>query len=361
MAGKKSKSGSLSKKTDDTQKGEIILFQAQDGHTKVQVRVEDNSVWLSQKAMADLYQVALSSINEHLTHIYEEGEWTEGATLRKFRIVQIEGKREVTREVDHYSLEAIIAVGYRVRSHRGTQFRQWATTQLEEYLRKGFVMDDERLKSGKNLGADYFDELLLRIRDIRSSERRFYQKITDIYATSTDYNSKSEITYEFYKTVQNKMHWAIHGQTATEVIIDRADAEKQNMGLTSWKNSPHGPIRKSDVSIAKNYLSEEEMNALNLMVTAYLDFAELQAQNRKPMYMKDWVTKLDGFLHLSERNILTHAGKISHQMALDYAEKEFEKYEEKCHRIEAAEAVSDFDKLVKQLPSAKRKGKGRAE
>jgi hypothetical protein len=224
-----------------------------------------------------------------LSHIYEEGELAEGATLRKFRIVQTEGNREVTREIDHYSLEAILSVGYRVRSLRGTQFRQWATIQLEEYLRKGFVMDDERLKSGNNIGDDYFDELILRIRDIRSSERRFYQKITDIYATSIDYDSKSEITYEFYKTVQNKLHWAIHGQTAAEVIVNRADAEKKNMGLTSWKNSPDGPIRKADVSIAKNYLSEEDLTALNRVVTMYLDYAEDQAAKRSPMHMADWV------------------------------------------------------------------------
>lgn len=344
---------------DQNKKGEIVLFQTNDGHTKVQVRFEDNSIWLSQKAMADLYQVALSSINEHLSHIYEEGELTQGATLRKFRIVQTEGKREVTREVDHYSLEAILAVGYRVRSYRGTQFRQWATIQLEEYLRKGFVMDDERLKSGNNIGDDYFDELILRIRDIRSSERRFYQKITDIYATSIDYDSKSEITYEFYKTVQNKLHWAIHGQTAAEVIVNRADAEKKNMRLTSWKNSPDGPIRKADVLIAKNYLSEEELTALNRVVTMYLDYAEDQAARRNPMHMADWVKKLDGFLQFNEKNILTNAGKISHQIALDHAEKEFEKYEETRRAVEATEPTSDFDKVVKQLLPAKKKSETR--
>lgn len=342
---------------DQNKKGEIVLFQAQDGHTKVQVRFEDNSVWLSQKAMADLYQVSVKTINEHTVNIYDEQELRPEATIRKFRIVQTEGKREVTRTVDHYNLEAIFAVGYRVRSPRGTQFRQWATAQLEEYLRKGFVMDDERLKAGNNIGDDYFDELILRIRDIRTSERRFYQKITDIYATSIDYDSKSEITYEFYKTVQNKLHWAIHGQTATEVIVKRADATKKNMGLTSWKNSPDGSIRKTDVSIAKNYLSEEELTALNRVVTMYLDYAEDQAAKRNPMHMADWVKKLDGFLQFNEKNILTNAGKISHQMALDHAKKEFEKYEESRRKIEATAPVSDFDKMVKQLPPAKRKGK----
>jgi hypothetical protein len=247
--------------------GEMILFQSTDGHTKVQVRFEDKNVWLSQKAMAELYQVSVPSVNEHLTHIYEEGELHPEATNRKFRIVQTEGKREVTRTVDHFNLEAILAVGYRVRSPRGTQFRQWATAQLQELLVKGFVMDDERLKEGKSIGQDYFDELILRIRDIRASERRFYQKITDIYATSIDYDGRAEITQEFYATVQNKLHWATHGKTAAEVIKFRADASKKNMGLTTWKNSPDGPIRKSDVTIAKNYLNEEELQALNRVVT----------------------------------------------------------------------------------------------
>jgi hypothetical protein len=357
MAGKKPtpKKGSVTKETDDSQKGEIVLFQAQDGHTKVQVRFENNSVWLTQRAMAELYQVSSKTISEHLLNIYKEEELDPKATIWKFQTVQTEGKRTVTREIDHYNLEAILAVGYRVRGTRGTQFRQWATAQLEEYLRKGFLMDDERLKSGNNIGDDYFDELILRIRDIRSSERRFYQKITDIYATSIDYDSKSEITYEFYKTVQNKLHWAIHGQTAAEVIVNRADAEKKNMGLTSWKNSPDGPIRKADVSIAKNYLSEEELTALNRVVTMYLDYAEDQAAKRNPMHMADWVKKLDGFLQFNEKNILTNAGKISHQMALDHAEKEFEKYEEKRRAIEASEPTSDFDKLVKQLPPVKKR------
>ncbi len=338
-------------------KGEIILFQTDDGKTKVQVQFDGNNVWLTQRAMGELYQVSISSINEHLSHIYDEAELAPEATIRKFRIVQFEGKREVTRDIDHYALEAIIAVGYRVRGNRGTLFRQWATAQLHEYLQKGFIMDDERLKSGKNIGDDYFDELIARIRDIRVSERRFYQKITDIYATSVDYDSKSEVTQEFYKTVQNKMHWAIHGKTAAEVIADRADAKKENMGLTTWKKSPHGPIRKSDAVVAKNYLSEEELKALNLMVTAYLDFAELQAQNRKPMHMKDWIEKLDGFLHLSDRNILSHAGKVSHQMAIDHAEKQFVEYEEKRRLTEATEPVSDFDKMVKKLPAIKKKRK----
>lgn len=269
--------------------GEIILFQSIDGQTKVQVRFEDNNVWLSQKMIAELYQVSIPTVNEHLTHIFDEEELIPQATIRNFRIVQTEGKREVTRTVDHYNLEAILAVGYRVRSSRGVQFRQWATAQLQEFLLKGFVMDDERLKEGKSIGQDYFDELLLRIRNIRASERRFYQKITDIYATSVDYNSQSEVTQEFYATVQSKLHWAIHGQTAAELITSRADDSKESMGLTTWKNSPHGPIRKQDVTIAKNYLNEEELSALNRIVTMYLDYAEDQALKRAPMYMTDWI------------------------------------------------------------------------
>ncbi len=345
---------------ENKSKGEIILFHSNDGQAKIQVRFEDKSVWLSQKNMADLYQVSVPSINEHLAHIYDEGELSTEATIRKFRIVQSEGKREVARLIDHYSLEAILAVGYRVRGERGTQFRQWATAQLQELLVKGFVMDDDRLKEGKSIGQDYFDELLLRIRDIRASERRFYQKITDIYATSIDYDGKSDITQEFYATVQNKIHWATHGKTAAEVIKTRASSSKENMGLTTWKNSPSGPIRKQDVSVAKNYLNEAEMKALNLLVSAYLDFAEIQAQGRKPMYMKDWIEKLDGYLRLSDKDILTHAGKISQKVALDHAEKEFEKYETDRRQIEENTLVSDFDKLATQVMVKKPKKKIKA-
>jgi len=338
-------------------KGEIILFQTPDGNAKIQVRVEDKTVWLSQKNLADLYKVSVPSINEHLAHIYEEEELVPEATIRKFRIVQAEGKREVSRDVEHYNLEAILAVGYRVRSDRGTRFRQWATAQLQDLLVKGFVMDDDRLKEGKSIGQDYFDELLLRIRDIRASERRFYQKITDIYATSIDYDGKAEVTQEFYATVQNKLHWATHGKTAAEVIKSRADASKKNMGLTTWKNSPDKPIRKQDVAIAKNYLSEDELSALNRVVTMYLDYAEDQALSRKPMHMADWVKKLDGFLKFNEKNILTNAGKISHQMALDHAEGEFEKYDSKRRLLEASQPTSDFDKVVAKLVSKKAKKK----
>jgi hypothetical protein len=246
-------------------------------------------------------------------------------------------------------LDAILAVGYRVRTPRGTQFRQWATAQLRELLVKGFVLDDERIKAGRTLGADYFDELLARIRDIRSSERLFYQKITDIYATSIDYDSDAEITQLFFQTVQNKMHWAAHRHTAAEIVKQRADAAKPNMGLTTWKNAPAGQIRKADVGIAKNYLTQEEIQALNLIVSAYLEFAELQAQNHHPMHMTDWIAKLDNFLRLSDRDILTHAGKISHGLAQEHAQTQFVQYENQRRQLEATETSSDFDKVVKRI------------
>jgi hypothetical protein len=242
----------------------------------------------------------------------------------------------------------ILAVGYRVRSLRGTQFRQWATRTLREYLVKGFVMDDERLKDGRALGEDYFDELLARIRSIRASERRFYQKITDIYATSIDYDANAEITKTFYATVQNKLHWAITGRTAAEIIQERADASKPHMGLTVWKNSPHGPVRKTDVAIAKNYLNEEELSQLNLIVGMYLDYAELQARNRRPMHMADWAKRLDSFLEFNERNILTHAGRVSRELALSHAEQEYGKYEAALRRLEAEQPTSDFDRAVEE-------------
>ncbi len=335
-------------------KGKIILFQAENGKTNLQVRAEENTVWLSQKNMSELYQVSVKTIHEHVTNIYEDRELKPNSTIRKFQIVQLEGTRNVSRVVEHYNLEIILAVGYRVRSHRGVQFRQWATTQLQELLVKGFVMDDERLKEGNSIGQDYFDELILRIRDIRASERKFYQKITDIYATSIDYDPQAIISQEFYSTVQNKLHWAIHGKTAAEIIKTRANAENKNMGLTSWKNSPDAPIRRQDIMIAKNYLSEDELSALNRIVVMYLDYAEDQASNRKTMYMKSWVKKLDAFLQFNEKNILTHAGTISHQIAIEHAENEFKKYEANLRQVQTLKPTSDFDKIVetfsKKLP-----------
>lgn len=301
--------------------GEFILYQTEDGQTRIDVRMADETVWLSQKAIADLFQTTKQNVSQHLQAIYEEGELRPEATVKKYLTVQTEGNREVSRAVDHYNLDAILAVGYRVRSHRGTQFRIWATERLREYLIKGFAMDDARLKRAG--GGNYFEELLARIRDIRSSERVFWRKVLDIYSTSIDYDPKDESSLLFFKTVQNKMHWAAHGQTAAEVIHRRADASQPNMGLKTWDGDRP---RKTDVSIAKNYLKQDEIEALNRIVTAYLEFAELQALNRKPMTMVDWITKLDDFLKLSDREILTHAGKISHDDAKEKAEAEFAQF-----------------------------------
>ncbi|MCA9444397.1 MAG: virulence RhuM family protein, partial [Candidatus Omnitrophica bacterium] len=274
--------------------GRILIYE--DGALNLQVRLDGETVWLPQRLIADLYQVSVKTTNEHLVNIYKEGELDSSATIRKFRIVQNEGRRQVSRLIDHYNLDAILAVGYRVRSGRGTAFRQWATARLSELLVKGFTLDDERIKAGRTIGGDYFDELLERIRDIRTSERLFYQKITDIYATSIDYDPKSEITQSFFATVQNKLHWAIHGQTAAEIVHGRADASKPNMGLTTWKNAPKGPVRKKDVTIAKNYLTREEIQELNRIVSMYLDYAEDQARRKKPMHMTEWADRMDSFL-----------------------------------------------------------------
>ncbi len=326
--------------------GQLLIYQ--DGALRVQVRMDGQTVWLTQAAIAELYQTTSQNITMHLKGIYLDGELNEGSTCKEFLQVRREGARDVQRKIKHYNLEAILAVGYRVRSGRGTAFRQWATVRLSELLVKGFTMDDERLKAGQTLGDDYFDELLERIRDIRASERMFYQKITDIYATSIDYDPRSDITQTFFATVQNKLYWAIHGHTAAEVIHQRADASSQNMGLATWKNAPHGPIRRTDVTVAKNYLTEKEISELNRIVTMYLDYAEDQARRRKPMYMSDWAKKLDAFLEFNERDILTHAGKISPKMAEEHASKEFEQYEAKRRRLEASTPTSDFDRFVEQ-------------
>ena len=328
---------------------EILLYPAEDGKLRFQVRLHDGSIWVTQRHIAELYDKDKRTINEHINNIFEEGELQPEATVRKFRIVQTEGRREVERFIDHYNLEMIIAVGYRVRSKRGTQFRQWATERLKEYVVKGFTMDDERLKEGKNLGQDYFDELLERIRDIRASERRFYQKITDIYAQcSVDYDPHAEVTQEFYATVQNKLHWAIHGHTAAELIAERADADKLNMGLQTWKNAPKGKVRKGDVATAKNYLTETELKELNRIVVMYLDYAELQASRRQTMTMTEWSAKLDSFLQFNEMDVLNNAGKISKEVAKKLAIEEFGKYTEKQKKLETETPTSDFDKLVQQ-------------
>lgn len=326
---------------------DFLFYEADDGKTKIQVRIQDETVWMSQKALAELFDIAVPTINHHIMNIFDEKELLPEATIRKYLIVQTEGRREVERLIDHYNLEMIIAVGYRVRSKRGTQFRQWATERLTEYMVKGFTMDDERLKDGRNLGEDYFDELLERIRDIRASERRFYQKITDIYAQcSIDYDKDSDISREFYATVQNKLHWAIHGHTAAELIAERAKADKPNMGLQTWKNSPHGKIRSRDVETAKNYLTETELKELNRIVVMYLDYAELQASRRQTMTMEEWADKLDSFLQFNEMDVLNNAGRISAEVAKKLALGEFAKYTEKQKKLEAETPTSDFDKLV---------------
>lgn len=319
----------------------FLMYQTEDGQTKIELRLEDETVWMTQKSLADLYQKSIKTISEHIKHIYDEGELTKEATIRKNQIVQTEGDREVTRESNFYNLEVIIAVGYRVRSHRGTQFRQWATDKINEYLVKGFVMDDARLKEMRNIGSDYFDELLERIRDIRASEKRFYIKITDIYATSVDYDPQAEITRTFFATVQNKLHYAIHGMTAAELIQSRADATQNNMGLQSFKGEK---VRKNDVTIAKNYLTEKELKSLNRIVTMYLDYAEDQAERQKPMYMSDWIEKLDAFLQFNDRELLHNPGKVSKQVADSLAHSEYLNYNHARNRMNSHSDFLDFIK-----------------
>ncbi len=328
---------------------EIVFYQGEDGRSRIQVRLDGGTVWLTQRLLADLYQVTTPTINEHVGNIFDEQELDPAATIRKFRIVQPEGKREVSRLVDHYNLDVILAVGYRVRSHRGTQFRRWATERLTEYLAKGFVLDDERLKEGRSLGTDYFDELLERIREIRASEKRFYQKIRDLYALAIDYDASTTQTKEFFQVVQNKLHWAITGSTAAEIIAERASAEKPNMGLTTWKGTK---VRKGDVTVAKNYLNDDEIRQLNRIVTMYLDYAEEQAERRKPLYMRDWREKLDGFLKFNERDILKNAGKVSADVAQQLALGEYEKFERK-RLAEEATAPDEFEETAKRLGPTK--------
>jgi len=330
---------------------QIIIYQTETGQTKIEVRLQDETVWLTQKLMSELFQKDVRTINEHIKNIFDEGELESEPTIRKFRIVQKEGQREVERLVDFYKLDMIISVGYRVKSHTATRFRQWATQRLREYMVKGFTMDDERLKQVQNIGSDYFDELLERIRDIRSSEQRFYFKICEIYKLAVDYDPKAEETKEFFKAVQNKLHFAISGQTAAELIASRAEASKPNMGLTSWKGEK---VRKSDVTVAKNYLNKKEIEALNRIVTMYLDFAEDQAKRHKQVFMRDWRNKLDSFLQFNERNILIHTGTISHELAAGKAEDEYEEFNRKRIK-EKDKSDSDFDKAVKKLEMRKKK------
>ncbi len=341
-------------KQPEATEGDIILYTAPDGVVRVEVYFQEETFWLSQRRMAELFNIEVHTINYHLKEIYASGELQEYATIRKFRIVQDEGERSVAREIDFYNLDVIIAVGYRVNSHQATQFRIWATQVLREFIIKGFALDDDRLKQGKRFGKDYFDELLERIREIRASERRFYLKITDIYEQcSIDYTRDAEITLTFFKTVQNKLHWAITGKTAAEIVAQRADASKPHMGLTSWKNAPRGKVMKSDVGIAKNYLNKKEIKGLERIVTMFLDYAENQAARQIPMKMKDWVEKLDSFLKFNEYEILNHAGKVSHEVAQALAEKEYSKFRVTQDR----NFESDFEKETKKL---KRPGKAKS-
>jgi len=325
---------------------DIIFYTDKTGNVKVEVLFSDETFWLPQKKIAELFGVEVNTVNYHLKEIYASGELMEKSTIRKIRIVQKEGMRDVARVIDYYNLDSIIAVGYRINSFQATQFRIWATKTLREFMIKGFVLDNDRLKQGQRFGKDYFDELLERIREIRASERRFYQKITDIYQQcSIDYYKDAEITVKFFKTVQNKLHWAVTGKTAAQLIAERADSSKPQMGLLTWKNAPKGKILKSDVVVAKNYLSEKEIKELDRIVSMYLDYAENQAARQIPMKMSDWVTKLDAFLKFNEYNILNDAGKLSHEVATKLAEDEYDKF----RILQDQNYESDFDEEVKKV------------
>lgn len=331
--------------------GEIIFYTTPEGITKVEVVFQNETFWLSQRRMAELFDVEVTTINYHLKEIFISNELKEEATIRKFRIVQTEGERTVTRDLDLYNLDAIIAVGYRVNSLKATQFRIWVTQTLREFIVKGFVLDDERLKLNKRFGPDYFNELLERIREIRASERCFYLKITDIYEQcSIDYSPTAEITKNFFQTVQNKLHWAITGKTAAEIVAVRAKASLPNMGLTTWKNAPKGKILKSDVAIANNYMTEKEIKSFERIVTMFLDYAENQAERAIPMHMQDWVQKLDAFLEFNEYDILHNPGKITHEVATRLAQEEYNHF-----RVEQDQNyMSDFEKETKRIVKGKK-------
>jgi len=334
---------------DQTPKqSDIIIYTTPEGDVKIDVFFQDETVWLTQKKMSELFGVDVRTVNEHLQNIFKSSELKENSVIRKIRITAADGKDYLT---NFYNLDAIISVGYRVNSSRATQFRIWATQTLRDYIIKGFAIDERRLKQGSNFGKDYFEELLEKIREIRASERRFYQKITDIYAQcSIDYDPKAEITQTFYKTVQNKLHWAITGHTAAELVAGRADSKKPHMGLTTWKNAPTGKVLKTDVPIAKNYLEEKELRELNRIVSMYLDYAELQAEKQTPMKMTDWTQKLDAFLQFNDYEILNNPGKISAKVSKELAEKEYEKF----RVIQDKQFESDFDKEVKKLLKKKK-------
>ena len=327
----------------------LILYTSNSGDVSVQVQYEDGTFWLTQRRMSELFNVDVRTVNEHLRNIFLSGELSEEGTIRKSRIVQQEGSRTVSREVSLYPLEAIIAVGYRVNSEQATQFRRWATKTLNEFITKGYVLDKKRLKQGESFGHDYFKELLEDIREIRASERRFYQKITDIYALAIDYDKEAPETKRFFATVQNKLHWAISGQTAAEIIYNGADAKLPHMGLTTWRHAPDGKVMKSDVTIEKNYLDQKHMSAINRLVSAYLDLAEDRAEQQIPMTMKEWSTLLDGFITIAGRPLLDNAGHISALEAKLKAEQEYETF----RRQQDLDYVSDFDKEVRRLKGDK--------
>lgn len=321
---------------------EFLIFEKQATAETIEVRYEDETLWLTQKMMASLFDVTTKTISEHLTNIFDSGELDKAPTIRKFRIVQTEGTRQVTREIDHYNLDAVISVGYRVNSIRATQFRRWATQVLRKYALTGYVLDRKRMENGAFLGEDYFERLLEEIREIRLSERRFYQKITDIYATSVDYDKDSPLTRSFFATVQNKMHYAVTGNTAAELIMDRADSNTEHMGLSSWENAPDGKILKSDVTVAKNYLKKTELEAMGRLVNSFLDLAEDYAKRGVPLTMEDWKKRLDGFLSLTDRQLLSGSGSVLMADAKAHAKSEYEKYRIRQDRLYR----SDFDKLI---------------
>lgn len=342
--------------------GEFLLYQTEDAQTRVQVRLQDGGLWLTQAQLAELYQCSPQNITQHIRAIYQTGELQEAATCKPYLQVRLERGRQVNRSLKHYSLEVVLAVGYRAKSHRGTQFRRWATEQLKTYLRKGVLLDDDRFKRGED--AEYFEELLARIRDIRSSEKVFWRKVLDIYATSIDYDPHTEIARQFFATVQNKMHWAAHGHTAAELIVARVDAQAPHVGLTNWPGASKGaPVRKADVGIAKNYLNAEELDTLNRIVTAYIEVAELQAQAHQPMTMRDWAQELDNFLRMTRKDILPHAGKVSAKTALAKAEAAYAQYRarvrnlpspvEKDFEAALAQPVKQLQKSRKALPKKK--------
>jgi hypothetical protein len=338
-------------------RGEFLLYQTEDARTLIQVRFQEGGLWLTQLQLADLFQSTPQNITQHIRAIYQTGELREEATCKPYLQVRQETGRQVSRSLKHYNLEMVLAIGYRVKSHRGIQFRRWATDQLRSYLEKGFLLDDERFKGGQDSG--YFEELLARIRDIRSSEKEFWRKALDIYATSIDYDPNTETSQQFFATVQNKMHWAAHGHTAAELISLRADAQAPNMGLTSWAGAGKGvPVRKADVGIAKNYLNADEMDSLNRIVTAYIEVAELQARAQQAMTMRDWAAELDNFLRMTRKDILTHAGKVSAEAALAEAQAAYVRYQQQTRNL-PSRVEKDFEdaiaKPVKQLENGRKK------